>query len=66
MSRSRKGYLLTRWQLGGGGGAVLDLVNVHNFHDESNLAALAAGPARPRPGGGRRVGRLSQGPLCDC
>ncbi|EOD26691.1 hypothetical protein EMIHUDRAFT_443392 [Emiliania huxleyi CCMP1516] len=40
---SRKGYLLTRWQLGGGGGAVLDLVNVHNFHDESNLAALAAG-----------------------
>ncbi|KAL1527430.1 hypothetical protein AB1Y20_016096 [Prymnesium parvum] len=34
---SRKGYLVTRWQLGG---EQLDLVNVHLFHDDSNLTAL--------------------------
>ncbi|KAI6214948.1 hypothetical protein M3Y94_00327800 [Aphelenchoides besseyi] len=31
----RKGYLHTRWCLGG---MYLDLINIHLFHDESNLA----------------------------
>lgn len=34
---SRKGYLLTRWSLGA---SAVDLINMHNFHDDSNLIAL--------------------------
>jgi hypothetical protein len=33
----RKGYLFTRWRLVG---TIADLVNVHLFHDESNLALI--------------------------
>ena len=34
---TRKGWMLTRWRVGQ---QPLDLVNVHLFHDESNLRAL--------------------------
>ena len=34
---SRKGYLHTRWLVGG---KEIDLVNVHLFHDDNNLTAL--------------------------
>ena len=34
---TRKGYLLTRWQLGG---VAVALLNIHLFHDESNVRAL--------------------------
>ena len=44
---TRKGFLHTRWRLGGA--SPIDLVNVHLFHDESNLHALA-----PPSGGGTR------------
>lgn len=39
---SRKGFLRTRWQLAG---TVLDLVNIHLFHDASNLAAAEQFPS---------------------
>jgi inositol-1,4,5-trisphosphate 5-phosphatase len=35
----RKGYLHTRWMLGKER-RVVDLINIHLFHDESNLAFL--------------------------
>jgi len=35
---SRKGWLRTCWRVGG---APLELINIHNFHDESNLRAIA-------------------------
>lgn len=38
----RKGYLHTRWRLRG---APVDLLNIHLFHDESNLDALRREPA---------------------
>lgn len=41
---SRKGFLHTRWQLGA---AACDLVNVHFFHDQSNLGSLQRGEAKP-------------------
>jgi hypothetical protein len=37
MTSARKGYCHTRWQLNG---RTVDLVNVHLFHDASNLEAL--------------------------
>ena len=39
---SRKGYLRTRWTLAG---TPLDLVNIHLFHDASNLVSLEAVPS---------------------
>lgn len=39
---SRKGFLRTRWSLAG---TVLDLVNIHLFHDASNLAASEQYPS---------------------
>ena len=41
---SRKGFLHTRWQLGA---AACDLLNVHFFHDLSNLGSLHRGEAKP-------------------
>ncbi|KAF8354849.1 ipp-5 [Pristionchus pacificus] len=38
----RKGYLHTRWIVDG---KVLDLINVHLFHDESNLALIHENPS---------------------
>ncbi|GMT36130.1 hypothetical protein PFISCL1PPCAC_27427 [Pristionchus fissidentatus] len=38
----RKGYLHTRWTVHG---KVLDLINVHLFHDESNLALIHENPS---------------------
>ncbi|GMT07410.1 hypothetical protein PENTCL1PPCAC_29584 [Pristionchus entomophagus] len=38
----RKGYLHTRWAVGE---KVLDLINVHLFHDESNLALIHENPS---------------------
>ncbi|GMR60768.1 hypothetical protein PMAYCL1PPCAC_30963, partial [Pristionchus mayeri] len=38
----RKGYLHTRWLVGG---KILDLINVHLFHDESNLALIHENPS---------------------
>ncbi|KAL1500031.1 hypothetical protein AB1Y20_012708 [Prymnesium parvum] len=34
---SRKGYLMTRWQLAG---KLVDLVNIHNMHDELNTQSV--------------------------
>jgi hypothetical protein len=34
---SRKGFLRTRWSLGG---TVFDLINIHLFHDASNFVAV--------------------------
>lgn len=34
---SRKGFLRTRWSLGG---TVFDLINIHLFHDASNFVAM--------------------------
>ena len=34
---SRKGYMRTRWRIRG---TVIDLVNIHLFHDASNLMAM--------------------------
>lgn len=39
---SRKGFLRTRWSLNG---SVFDLVNIHLFHDASNLAACEEYPS---------------------
>lgn len=39
---SRKGFLRTRWSLDG---TVFDLVNIHLFHDASNLAACEEYPS---------------------
>ncbi|XP_039448480.1 inositol polyphosphate-5-phosphatase A isoform X3 [Culex pipiens pallens] len=39
---SRKGFLRTRWSLNG---TVFDLVNIHLFHDASNLAACEEYPS---------------------
>ncbi|XP_065827647.1 inositol polyphosphate-5-phosphatase A-like [Oscarella lobularis] len=39
---SRKGYIQTRWRING---RVLDLVNVHLFHDASNLTAMEQSPS---------------------
>lgn len=39
---SRKGYMRTRWSLAG---TAVDLVNIHLFHDASNLAASAESPS---------------------
>jgi len=37
---SRKGWLHTRWRVGEG---VIELLNIHNFHDDCNLRALQRG-----------------------
>jgi len=39
---SRKGHMHTRWRLDGGTevARTLDLVNIHNFHDECNIRAI--------------------------
>lgn len=39
---SRKGFMRTRWSLAG---TSVDLVNIHLFHDASNLAACDAAPS---------------------
>nr|XP_029711684.1 type I inositol 1,4,5-trisphosphate 5-phosphatase isoform X2 [Aedes albopictus] len=39
---SRKGFMRTRWSLNG---SVFDLVNIHLFHDASNLAACEEYPS---------------------
>uniref|UniRef100_A0A336MJR1 inositol-polyphosphate 5-phosphatase n=1 Tax=Culicoides sonorensis TaxID=179676 RepID=A0A336MJR1_CULSO len=39
---SRKGFLRTRWSING---TILDLVNIHLFHDASNLAACQEYPS---------------------
>lgn len=39
---SRKGFLRTRWEIKG---TVIDLVNIHLFHDASNLAACEEYPS---------------------
>lgn len=39
---SRKGFLRTRWNLEG---TVFDMVNIHLFHDASNLAACEEFPS---------------------
>ena len=39
---SRKGYLRTRWRLRG---TPLDLINVHLFHDASNLVSVESAPS---------------------
>lgn len=39
---SRKGFLRTRWEVKG---TVIDLVNIHLFHDASNLAASEEYPS---------------------
>ncbi|XP_055622006.1 uncharacterized protein LOC129765610 isoform X2 [Toxorhynchites rutilus septentrionalis] len=39
---SRKGFLRTRWSLNG---TIFDLVNIHLFHDASNLAACEEYPS---------------------
>ncbi|XP_076251749.1 inositol polyphosphate-5-phosphatase A isoform X1 [Rhynchophorus ferrugineus] len=39
---SRKGFMRTRWSISG---TVFDLVNIHLFHDASNLVAMSAYPS---------------------
>lgn len=39
---SRKGFLHTRWRLQGN---VINLTNLHLFHDQSNLTALSSSPS---------------------
>lgn len=39
---SRKGFMRTRWNLNG---TKFDLVNIHLFHDASNLIALKESPS---------------------
>ena len=39
---SRKGFLRTRWEIKG---TVFDMVNIHLFHDASNLAACEEFPS---------------------
>ncbi|XP_045473491.1 inositol polyphosphate-5-phosphatase A isoform X1 [Harmonia axyridis] len=39
---SRKGYLRTRWSLNG---TVFDMVNIHLFHDASNIVAMETSPS---------------------
>ncbi|XP_066253064.1 inositol polyphosphate-5-phosphatase A isoform X2 [Euwallacea similis] len=39
---SRKGFLRTRWSLSG---TVFDLVNIHLFHDASNLVSMSSYPS---------------------
>lgn len=39
---SRKGFLHTKWRLRGN---VINLVNIHLFHDQSNLTALSLSPS---------------------
>ncbi|KAL5284584.1 INPP5A family protein [Megaselia abdita] len=39
---SRKGFMRTRWELNG---TVLDFINIHLFHDASNLAACEEFPS---------------------
>ena len=34
---SRKGFLRTRWSIGG---TIFDLINIHLFHDASNFIAM--------------------------
>ena len=41
---SRKGYLRSRWRIGGGS-TVFDLVNIHLFHDASNLKSVEKTPS---------------------
>lgn len=36
---SRKGYMRTRWEIGG---TELDFVNIHLFHDACNIIAIEA------------------------
>jgi len=40
---SRKGYLLSRWKING---KELDLINIHLYHDDSNLIAFAKTPSQ--------------------
>jgi len=40
---SRKGYLLSRWKING---KELDLMNIHLYHDDSNLVAFAKTPSQ--------------------
>jgi len=40
---SRKGYLLSRWKING---KELDLINIHLYHDDSNLVAFAKTPSQ--------------------
>lgn len=39
---SRKGYIRTRWRIGK---RMIELVNIHLFHDESNLLAMMSTPS---------------------
>lgn len=39
---SRKGFLRTRWEVNG---TVFDMINIHLFHDASNLAASEESPS---------------------
>lgn len=39
---SRKGFLRTRWEING---TVFDMINIHLFHDASNLAASEESPS---------------------
>lgn len=42
MKWSRKGYLKTKWKIAG---IVINLVNIHLFHDPSNLIAMEMSPS---------------------
>lgn len=39
---SRKGFLRTRWEING---TIFDMINIHLFHDASNLAASEESPS---------------------
>eukprot|EP00118_Oscarella_pearsei_P007509 m.37171 g.37171 ORF g.37171 m.37171 type:complete len:428 (+) comp32338_c0_seq2:412-1695(+) len=39
---SRKGYVQTRWKING---RIIDLINLHLFHDASNLTAMEESPS---------------------
>lgn len=39
---SRKGFLRTRWEVNG---TICDMVNIHLFHDASNIAAAEESPS---------------------
>ena len=42
---SRKGYLRTRWKFSDCSEAIIDLVNIHLFHDASNLKSVESVPS---------------------
>lgn len=42
MKWSRKGYLKTKWKIAG---TIINLVNIHLFHDPSNLVAMETSPS---------------------